>query len=152
MSRLILLLAIALHAGVARAGWVVNDHGECVRAWTSASLARGPLAILNAPLLPVRSLVGGVQMANDDRVPGLRRKILLTPLLAVGGGVMGVVESVIWLGAGLADTVTGGYFAVAPDEATELSVSPVPPAFAESPGASREPATDPCGRPRRSQR
>jgi len=146
--RLVLLL-IVFHAGSAHAKWVVNDRGECVRGWTSASLLRGPTAMLNAPLLPARSLVGGVQMANDDRVPGLRRKILLTPVLAAGGVVMGMVESGVWLGTGLADTVTGGYFGVAPEEATELSVAPERPGFfSDSPGATHEAKTDPCGRPR----
>jgi hypothetical protein len=143
-----LLLIIALNAGSAHAKWVVSDRGECVRGWTSDSLLRGPTAMLNAPLLPVRTLVGGAQMANEDRVPGLRRKILLTPLLSVGGLVMGFVESGIWLGTGLVDTVSGGYFGVAPDEATVLSASPVRPAFVSPSVGAREPTTDRCGRPR----
>jgi hypothetical protein len=30
--------------------WVVNEHGDCVSEWTAGSLARGPLAVVNAPL------------------------------------------------------------------------------------------------------
>jgi len=57
---------------------------------------------------------------------------------------MGLVESGVWLATGLADTLTGGYFAIAPEAATEPSVAPIRPLFAPDP---KRPATDPCGRP-----
>src|SRR5438046_1238011 len=100
----------------------------------------------NAPLLPLRSAVGGVLVARDDRSPGMQGKILLPPTLAVVGGGIGLVESVIWLGTGLTDTATGGYFEMAPDEATRLGVEPVRPTFiAAAPRPPREPG-DRCGR------
>jgi len=37
------------------------------------------------------------------------------PTLAVVGGAIGLVESVVWLGTGLTDTATGGYFETGPD-------------------------------------
>src|SRR6266436_818833 len=111
------LAVIVLWASGALAAWVVNERGECVRAWTPASLVRGPAAMVNAPLLPLRSAVGGV-----------------------------LVESVIWLGTGLTDTATGGYFEMAPDEATRLGVEPVRPTFiAAAPRPPRE-SGDRCGR------
>jgi hypothetical protein len=126
-------------------GWVVNERGDCVHEWTAASLGRGPAAMLNALAVPFRSAAGGVQIALDDPAKGgLKRKLLLTPTLATVGGAMGLVEAGLWLGTGLADTVTGGYFAIAPEEATELSISPIRPLFAP---AGRRPAKDPCGRP-----
>ena len=141
-----LALLLAVQSG-ASAAWVVNERNECVRAWTPASLARGPAATLNAPLLPFRSAAGGFLVARDDRSPGLRAKILLAPLLTLGGGAMGLVESGIWLGAGLADTATGGYFELAPEAATELSLAPERPSFgSDSPGVRREAAKDRCGR------
>jgi hypothetical protein len=144
MTKPIVLLLLALSVpSLARAGWVVNERGECVEEWTTASLARGPAAIANAPLLPVRSAVGGVALARDDKSPGKGRSVLLPPLLAIAGGGMGLVESCIWLGTGLVDTVTGGYFSVAPEEATELSVEPVRPLFISDP---RRDVTDRCGR------
>src|SRR6266568_2530444 len=85
---------------------------------------RGAGAMVTAPLLPLRSAVGGVLVARDDRSPGMQGKILLPPTLAVVGGGIGLVESVIWLGTGLTDTATGGYFEMAPDEATRLGVEP----------------------------
>src|SRR5437762_6638511 len=112
LVRVSVLLMVVLWASGALAAWVVNETGECVRTWTPASLARGPAAMLNAPLLPFRSAAGGFLVARDDRQQGLQRKILLAPLLTLGGGAMGLVESGIWLGAGLADTATGGYFEV----------------------------------------
>jgi hypothetical protein len=139
----VLLLLVALAASHAHAAWTVDEHGECVEEWTTASLAHGPTAILNAPLLPIRSAVGGVVLARDDRSPGRRRSVLLPPLLAVAGATMGLMESVIWLGTGLADTVTGGAFSIAPDEATTLGIGPVAPAFVAD---GRRERTDPCGR------
>ncbi len=127
-----------------RAEWVVNERGECAHQWTAASLARGPAAIVNAPLLPFRSAVGGVLEARENPAPGLRGQIALPPILAFGGGAMGLVESLIWIGTGLVDTVTGGYFEIAPDEATRLAIDPVRPAFLTAPALSR---TDHCGRP-----
>src|SRR5947209_16693829 len=99
LVRVSVLLMVVLRASGALAAWVVNERGECVRAWTPASLVRGPAAVLNAPLLPFRSMVGGV-LAGEDRSPGMQA-ILLPPTLAVVGGAMGLVESVIWFGTGL---------------------------------------------------
>jgi hypothetical protein len=128
----------------ARAAWSVDEQGDCVRTWEPASAARGPTAVLNAPLVPFRSAAGGVQMALENKTPGRRAQVLLPPLLALAGGGMGLVESVIWTGTGLVDTVTGGYFEVAPSEATQLDVAPMRPAFSASTTGSR---TDRCGRP-----
>jgi hypothetical protein len=139
-----LVLWAVLQARSAVAEWVVNDRGDCVSEWTAASLLRGPTAMLNALPVPIRSAAGGVQVALDDPAQGgVKRKVLLTPTLATIGGAMGLIESGVWLGTGLVDTVTGGYFAIAPEPATELSVAPIRPMFA--PGGGR-PATDPCGR------
>src|SRR2546429_9818033 len=124
LVRVSVLLMVVLWASGALAAWVVNETGECVRAWTPASLVRGPAAMLNAPLLPLRSAVGGVLVARDDRSPGMKGKILLPPMLAVVGGAIGLVESAVWLGSGLTDTATGGDFEVAPEEATRLRVEP----------------------------
>ena len=143
MRRLSAAIVLLCSATAAFAAWEVNERGDCVQTWTAGSLLRGPTAILNAPLLPFRSAAGGVVVARDDRSPGTRGKILLPPLLAVAGGGMGLVESIIWIGTGLADTLTGGYFALAPEEATELAVTPVRPALIAEP---RRPDVDPCGR------
>ena len=138
LVRVSVLLMVVLRASGALAAWVVNERGECVRAWTPASLVRGPAAMLNAPLLPLRSAVGGVLVARDDRSPGMKGKILLPPMLAVVGGAIGLVESAVWLGSGLTDTATGGYFEVAPEEATRLGVEPVrPPFLPDAPPATR---------------
>ena len=144
-ARVAVLAGLALSwASGAGAAWVVNERGDCVREWTPASLARGPAAIVNAPLVPVRTAVGGVLLARNDPQPGRLRQVLLPPLLAIAGGVMGVAESVIWLGTGLVDTTTGGYFEVAPEEATRLGIAPLSPRFASD--VARPPATDRCGR------
>jgi hypothetical protein len=144
-----LALVIVAQAGGAHAAWVMNERNECVRAWTPASLARGPSAVLNAPLVPLRSAAGGVRAALDTPRPSAQGKVLLPPLLGVAGGAMGLVDALVWLGTGLADTATGGYFEVAPEEATELSLRPLRPAFVEDGRrATLDPARkDPCGRP-----
>jgi len=107
---------------------------------------RGPAAMLNAPLLPLRSAVGGVLVARDDRSPGMKGKILLPPMLAVVGGAIGLVESAVWLGSGLTDTATGGYFEVAPEEATRLGVEPVRPPFLPDARRPLRESADRCGR------
>jgi hypothetical protein len=145
-ATLALVLLIAAGPTTTLGAWVVNERGACVRSWTPASLARGPAAMLNAPLLPFRSAAGGVVLARDDRSPGVRGKILLPPMLAVAGGAMGLVESGIWLGAGLVDTATGGYFEVAPEEATHLDIRPITPAFVAD---ARRPVTSRCDASRR---
>src|SRR3989442_12792259 len=140
--RVSVLVTVVLRASGALAAWVVNERGECVRAWTPASLVRGPAAMLNAPLLPFRSVVGGILLARDDRSPSMQGKVLLPPTLAVVGGGIGLVESVVWLGTGLTDTATGGYFEMAPEEATRLGVEPVLPTFV---AAAPRPPRDRCG-------
>ena len=144
MTRLRTALVCVLVARAASAAWVRNDAGECVREWTPASLARGPAAIVNAPLLPFRSAAGGALLAGSDRTPNPSwpHRILLPPLLTIVGGGMGLVEAGIWLGTGLADTITGGWFEIAPDEATHLAITPIAPAFSDT-----RPAPAPrCGR------
>jgi len=142
----VLLMVVLRASGALAAWWVVNERGECVRAWTPASLVRGPAAMLNAPLLPLRSAVGGVLVARDDRSPGMKGKILLPPMLAVVGGAIGLVESAVWLGSGLTDTATGGYFEVAPEEATRLGVEPVRPPFLPDARRPLRESADRCGR------
>ncbi|HJQ82786.1 MAG TPA: hypothetical protein VKA21_01825 [Candidatus Binatia bacterium] len=123
---ILLSLLLALAPRATRAASAEPAEGE----WTSASLLRGPTAIANAPLLPFRSAVGGARLALDDPLHETKRTVILVPLLTAGGGVMGFVEAGIWLVTGLADTLTGGWFAIAPDDATELSVAPRTPLFA----------------------
>ena len=106
-------------------------HASEVRpSWTADSLLRGPTAIVNAPLAPVRTAIGGARVAMNDPVPGAKRKIMLASLLTIGGGAMGLVDAGVWLVTGLADTLTGGYFALVPEQATHLSVEPITPPFA----------------------
>jgi hypothetical protein len=142
-ARLLVLVVSILCAHATHAAWVVDERGACVEEWRSGDLLRGPMAIANVPLVPFRSAVGGWQLAREDKTPGLQRKFMLPAMLTLGGGVMGTAEAVLWLGTGLADTLTGGAFSIAPDEATTLSVSPRRPTLIAD---TRPPATDPCGR------
>jgi hypothetical protein len=145
--RLLLLVAalVTPGAGPAGAAWVVDEGGACVEEWRPSDLLRGPTAVANAVPLPARSAVGGFQLAREDRTPGLRRAILLPAMLTIGGGAMGLAEALIWVGTGIADTLTGGVFFLAPEEATRLSLQPLRPAFVADARPSR--GTDPCGRP-----
>jgi hypothetical protein len=120
----ILVLMTVLAASVPLA------HATEDRPWTADALLRGPTAIVNAPLVPVRTAIGGAQLATNDPVADTTRKIMLTPLLTLGGAAMGLVDAGVWLMTGLADTLTGGYFALAPEQATHLSVEPITPSFA----------------------
>ena len=121
-----ILVLLTVLAACARLAHATEDRPP----WTADSLLRGPTAIVNAPLAPVRTAIGGARVATDDPVPGVKRKIMLAPLLTLGGGAMGLVDAGVWLVTGLADTLTGGYFAIAPDQATHLSLEPITPPFA----------------------
>ena len=76
----------------------------------------------------------------------MKGKILLPPMLAVVGGGIGLVESAVWLGSGLADTATGGFFEIAPEEATRLGVAPVRPPFLPDARRPLRESADRCGR------
>lgn len=143
----ILILSAALFAPLAaRAAWVVDADGACVEQWTSADLLSGPTAIINAPLLPFRSMAGGAQYAWNTEAWWPYQIAILGPAVTLFSGAFGIVESAWWIGTGLADTVTGGYFAISPERATELSIAPdVPTVIADATPAT--PPTDRCGRP-----
>src|SRR5262245_29949664 len=60
----LLLAALGLTcARPATAGWTVNATGDCVPVWVAPPEAQGPVAMLNAPALPLRSAIGGGQVA-----------------------------------------------------------------------------------------
>ena len=105
-------------------------------------MARGPAAIVNAPLVPFRSAAGGVLEATEKGGSGFMQRAVVPTMLGVVGLGMGVVESVIWVMTGVADTLTGGYFGISSEEATQLSVAPIRPYFSDRP----PPETDRCGR------
>jgi hypothetical protein len=142
-ARRFLILFALLSVRPVAAAWVVDPQGACVEEWRSGDLLRGPTAIANAPLVPFRSAVGGWQLAREDQQGGIQRKLMLPAMLTLGGAVMGTAEAVIWLGTGLADTLTGGVFTIAPDEATTLSASARRPSLIAD---TRPPTTDKCGR------
>jgi hypothetical protein len=125
---------------------VVSADGGCVREWTPASLARGPMAIVNGATMPVRQAVGGAQAGARDRSGSTLGRVVLVPALALTGFGAGAIEGIWLMGLGLADVVTGGYFALVPREVTEPSLAPMTPRFLEPP--MQPPPTDPCGRPR----
>lgn len=124
VARCVTLLAVVFSLATPAAA-----ADDCDEGWTAASLLRGPTAMANAPLVPFRSGAGGVRLAAAGTESTVRGRIIMTPAVAVGSVATGLVEALIWFGTGLADTLTGGYFRFAPDEATELSAAPMLPAF-----------------------
>ena len=148
MSRLPTLLICAVlvaRASLAAAAWTVDPGGACVRQWAPSDLLRGPVAIVNGPILPARTMVGGAEYAWNK--PEWRWWHTVVLGLGVTGvsGAAGVYQGVWWMGAGVADLLTGGYFEIAPQQATKRSVEPVvSEVIAGRPPA---PTEDPCGRP-----
>ena len=141
------MAVVCLSANVADAAqWRLNERGECVHEWTASSLARGPLAMVNALTYPPRQLVGGGQAATEETSRSTGELILLTPTMALLGLGTGAMECVFVLGMGIADSITGGAFDLVPDESAEVSLAPMTPRFLEKPKPA--PTTDPCGRPR----
>jgi hypothetical protein len=142
---IVLLLALGV-ASPTRAEWVVDASGRCVRTWTPASLLRGPTAIVSAPTAPVRT-AAGVFTYQSPRTGGWNTQApfaVAGPVVAFASGAAALIDTTVWLGAGVADTVTGGYFALAPPEATELSLAPMRPPFMTP---ASPPRVDCCGRP-----
>ena len=147
ISAVLLAVALCASADLAEAGqWTVDAQGDCVRQWTPASLARGPLAMTNALTFPVRQLVGGGQAGADDSASSNAARVLLVPTLALLGFGTGTAECVIVLGQGLADFLTGGTLDLVSDESADVSLAPMTPRFLSAPTS--PPKTDPCGRPR----
>jgi hypothetical protein len=127
----VLALLALVAASPAAAGWAVDARGRCVEAWTPPRAAQGPVAMLTAPTLPFREAVGGGIVAADTTTPqgGVVGQVLAWPSLILGGFALGVGEMPIWLVLGLADTVTGGYFDLSPDDAKPLTLTSVRPRF-----------------------
>jgi hypothetical protein len=146
---LVAALAILTVAGAAErvsAEWVVDAKGECVEQWSPASMLRGPTAMLMSPTAPFRSAAGVFAYPEGWTTPG--KFEFWGPVLAVLSGAAGVIDTCVWLGTGLVDTVTGGYFRIAPYRATQLSLDPlIPPFVSEAQQRATEAKRpDPCGR------
>ena len=133
--------------GSASAAWVVDAKGKCVAQWSPDSLVRGPTAMLMAPTAPFRN-AAGVFAYGPPPEPGSNGFDFWAPVVAVLSGTAGVIDTGVWLGTGLADTVTGGYFAIAPYSATQLSLDPlIPPLTSDAQRHAIEAKRpDPCGR------
>jgi hypothetical protein len=131
--------------GLAHCAWTVDADGMCVRRWETSDLARGPLAIANAPLRPVRTMAGGAEYAwtNSDWWPWYTVPF---GAVAIGiSGAAGLLESAWWILTGLGDTLTGGYFELTPEPALDFSLQPVLSTVIEGPLPA--PSEDRCGRP-----
>lgn len=143
----VLVLALVCGPLTARAAWVRDASGQCKHQWSSDDLTRGPVAILNAPLAPVRSAMGAVRWVREDdkspRTPTAR--FLMVPVLGLFGAGAGLIDTMAWFITGLGDTLTGGAFAIAPEEATRLSMEPLVPFFAPTLVAESQKALAPCG-------
>ena len=143
LAAILAILAMDGAGEHASAEWVVDPRGQCVEQWSPASMLRGPTAMLMAPTAPFRCAAG---VFTYDTMQGTSE--FWGPVLAVLSGTVGVIHTGVWLGTGLADTVTGGYFALAPYRATQLSLDPLIPPF--TPEAQQRAIEakrpDPCGR------
>lgn len=108
-------------------------------------MLRGPVAIVNAPWQPVRTVAGGAEYAWNKSDWGPWYKVVLGSVVTGVAGAAGAVEGIWWVGTGLADTLTGGYFELTPEDALDRSVRPeLSTAIAASAPA---PTEDRCGRP-----
>ena len=102
------------------------------QAWVAPPAAQGPVAMLNAPALPLRAAVGGGQVAAAGNPAGkdtLVVSVLKWPALIIAGFGVGAVEMPIWLVTGLADTVTLGSLDIVPNSAKALTLTSVRPRF-----------------------
>jgi hypothetical protein len=108
------LAALLLAPAASADRWVRDAEGRCQREWTRASLARGPIAMLNGVLLPFRSLAGAFSAGGR------------AALFAPASLILGFAEGVSWLVGGTLETLSGGAFGIPPaGAAARLDVSPV---------------------------
>ena len=144
---LLIAAALAARADIAQCAWTVDAAGACVRQWSSDDLLRGPTAITSGMLLPARTLAAGADYAwhKTEWWPG--QIAILGPAATAFCGVMGIVEGGWWATTGLADTLTGGYFELAPEPATTRSTQPTLPLVMMDPHSIPTPTEDHCGRP-----
>jgi hypothetical protein len=141
-----LLIGAALIAQttVAQCAWTVGADGTCVRQWAPSDLLRGPVAIANAPLQPVRTTVAGAQYAWNKSEWWPWPGPILSAAVTGASAVFGVFEGTWWALTGMADLLTGGYFEISPERATQRSVEPtLSEAIAGTP---LPPTEDRCGR------
>ena len=135
--------ALIARASVALCVWTVNADGSCVQQWGAADMLRGPTAIVNAPLLPFRTTAGGAVYAWNKMEWRWWYTFVLGSAVTGASAGAGVFEGVWWVGTGAADTLTGGFFHLAPEPATQLSVQPeLSTVISDKP----PPAEDHCGR------
>jgi hypothetical protein len=142
-----LLLVLFALAAPARAAWVVDSAGGCVEQWGPSDMGRGPKAIVNGPILPFRQMAGGAVYAWNTEEWWPWQIAGMLPGVTLFSGAAGLLEGTWWMTTGIADTVTGGYFQVAPEEATELSIEPQVSSMIADKAPSPTPTTDRCGRP-----
>ena len=143
-TAIVIAAALVLRVSIAHAAWTVDASGACVETWAPSDLLRGPTAIVNTPLLPLRTLAGGAQYAWNTTEWWPWQIAVLGPAVTLFAGAWGALEGAWWITTGVADTLTGGYFAIAPERATELSVKPEIPLVLTD--AAPPPAVDRCGR------
>src|SRR5262245_6458123 len=102
------ILTVAGAGGSASAEWVVDAKGKCVERWSADSLLRGPTAMLMSPTVPFRNAAGVFTYQSPDTGgwTGQGAFFFWGPALALVSGAAGVVDTCVWLGTGLADTMT----------------------------------------------
>jgi hypothetical protein len=142
-----LLLVLLTAAAPGRAAWVVDSAGACVERWAPSDMARGPKAVLNGPLLPFRQMAGGAAYAWNTEEWWPWQIVAMGPGVTLFSGAAGLLEGTWWITTGLADSVTGGYFQAAPEQATALSIAPQVSSMIADAGPTPAPTTDRCGRP-----
>jgi hypothetical protein len=141
---LVIGAALIAPASVAQCAWMVSADGTCVQEWAPSDLLRGPAAIVNAPLQPVRTTAGGAEYAWNKKDWGWWYKTVLGSAVAGVSAAAGLVEGLWWVGTGAADLLTGGYFHIAPERATDFDMQPELSTVIS--GAAPAPTEDPCGR------
>jgi len=122
-----LFLVGFLISSPAVAEWVVNDQGQCVNVWTPESLLRGPKAMLDAPLVPIRFFLGGAveAAACPDAKCGTLKKGFLGAAGIMIGTVFGTFHGLADAVGGLTDLLSGGTLEWTADDPTRFTLHPI---------------------------
>ena len=139
-------------AATARAEWVVNQDGQCVRQWTPRSLWRGPETMVDAPLVPIRFVEGGIAEAAECSADecGPTKRALLGSAGVVLGAASGSFAAFTNFLTGFGETVTGGTVEFSEPDAERFTLWPTRFVALSDVccfvGRPRNPTVDRCGR------
>lgn len=138
VAAVLMSLALLLASSNAAADWMrIGGSCEYQRSWRDVT--RGPRAIFNGAVYPVRSVFGALFFSATACVPKARCAPVF-PLWIAGSAVWGIGRGLYWVATGAAEVVTLGQVPISPTEAVEVRLHPTVPLLTEGDPGDRCPS------------